>query len=83
MTKRLQVLLDDEELVEIKRAARRRRQSVAEWVRAALREARAGDRGRAPGSKLEALRAAAAHEFPTGPIEQILDEIEAGYRAPT
>ena len=35
MSKRLQVLLDEEELVEIREVARRRRLSVAEWVRRA------------------------------------------------
>ena len=80
MTKRLQVLLDDRELTEIQRMARRNRQSVAEWVRGALRAARAGEEGRPASEKLKALRASVAHEFPTGPIEQMLEEIERGYR---
>lgn len=81
MTKRLQVLLDDEELAEIKRAARRRRQSVAEWARAALRQAHEADAGRPAGTKLRALRAASSHDFPTGSIEEILGDIERGYGA--
>jgi len=32
-------------------------------------------------TKLEAVRAAAAHRFPTADIEQMLAEIEAGYGA--
>ncbi len=40
MRKRLQVLLDDAELREIKHAARAHRLTVAEWVRQALRAAR-------------------------------------------
>ena len=40
MTKRLQVLLDDEELREIQELARRRHQTTAAWVRDALRVAR-------------------------------------------
>lgn len=79
MTKRLQVLLDERELAEIQRAARRRRQSVAEWVRIALREARDADSGRPAADKLRALRAGTAHAFPTGPIEEMLAEIERGY----
>jgi cytochrome P450 len=80
MTKRLQVLLEDKELAEVQRAARRSRKSVAEWVRTALRDARAADAGRAPADKLLALRASARHAYPTGPIDQMLDEIERGYR---
>ena len=40
MTKRLQVLLDDEEFAEIQDLARRRHQTTAAWVREALRAAR-------------------------------------------
>ena len=80
MTTRLQVLLEDEELADIRRAARRRRQSVAEWVRVALREARSAEAGRPASSKLRALRASTAHAFPTGSIDEMLAEIERGYR---
>lgn len=79
MTKRLQVLLDDEELAEIKRVARRQRQSVAEWVRSALRRARESDAARPASAKLQALREGARHDFPTGPIDEMLDEINRGY----
>ena len=80
MTKRLQVLVDDEELAEIRRAARRRRQSVAEWVRGALREARSAEGGRPAGEKLKVLRASTSHAYPTGSIDEVLAEIERGYR---
>lgn len=80
MSKRLQVLLEEPEWREIQRAARARRLTVAEWVRQALRAARrkepVGDLDR----KLEAVRAGARHAFPSGPVEQMLDEIEQGYR---
>jgi hypothetical protein len=79
MTKRLQVLLDDEELAAVRRAARKRRVSVAEWVRGALRQARAADAGPSAADKLRLLHASTAYEFPTGPIEQVLDEIAQGY----
>ena len=79
MAKRLQVLLDEPELREIKRIARARRLTVAEWVRQALRVARRreplGDAGR----KLERVRAAARHSFPAGDIGRMLAEIERGY----
>ena len=40
MTKRLQVLMDDDELRSIQRLARKERMTTAEWVRQRLREAR-------------------------------------------
>ena len=79
MSKRLQVLLDERELKEIQRIARGHKTTVAEWVRQALRNARQreplGDAGR----KLEAVRAAALHSFPTADIDRMLEEIERGY----
>ena len=40
MSKRLQVLLDEQEFDDIQDIARRNRMTVAEWVRQALRAAR-------------------------------------------
>jgi hypothetical protein len=40
MSKRLQVILDDAEMNEIQCIAQRRRLTVAEWIRQALRAAR-------------------------------------------
>lgn len=79
MSKRLQVILDDTELLEIQRAARRERLTTAEWVRQALRVARRSVPGTAAKKKLEVVRAAAQHSFPTGDVEQMLEEIERGY----
>jgi hypothetical protein len=81
MTKRLQVLVEDPEWREIQRAARSRRLTIAEWVRQALRAARkqqpTGDLDR----KLSVVRGAARHGFPTGEVEEMLEEIERGYRS--
>lgn len=79
MTKRLQVLLDDDELREIQRIARRQRLTTAEWVRLSLRRARAADAGGDTVQKLDAVRAAARHAFPTGDLDQLLADIERGY----
>ena len=81
MTKRLQVLLEDDELMEIRRAAKLRRQSIAEWVRAALRQARATDAGRPASEKLHVLDSSVSHDYPTGSIDEMLDQIEHGYRS--
>ncbi len=79
MTKRLQVLLDDDELDAIKQVARRKRISVAGWVREALRTARVGEPTRDPREKLAALNSALSHSFPTADIDEMLAEIERGY----
>ena len=81
MAKRLQVLLDEEEYLEIQNVARRQRLTVAEWVRQALRKAR-GDHPGAVEVKLRAIADASRHEYPTADIETMLGEIEAGQRLP-
>ncbi len=79
MAKRLQVLLDEEEYAEIQGVARRQRMTVAEWVRQALRQARA-DRHGTVDAKLRAIAKATRHEFPTADIDDMLEEIAAGQR---
>jgi len=79
MAKRLQVILRDPEYREIQRLARSRRMSLAEWVRQALDVARRREPMGNAGKKLQVIRAAARHDFPTGDINAILAEIESGY----
>ena len=79
MSKRLQVMLDDAELREIQRIARRQRLTVAEWVRQALRAARRHGPGGDATRKLESVRAAVRHSFPTAGVEEMLADIERGY----
>ena len=79
MNKRLQVLLPDPDMQEIRRLARRERLTVGEWVRRILREARLRQPVHEPQSKLKAVRRAAEYSFPTADIEQMLGEIERGY----
>jgi hypothetical protein len=79
MSKRLQVLLPDKEMSEIQRLAKRERLTVGEWVRRALREARAGRPAVDPETKLKAVRRAVEYSFPTADIQQMLREIERGY----
>jgi len=80
MTKRLQVLLRDAEYREIQRLARARRMSLAEWVRQALAVARRREPLGDVGKKLDVIRDAARHEFPTADIDEMLAQIERGYR---
>ena len=79
MSKRLQVLLPDAEMSEIRRIAKREQITVGEWVRRALREARERKPSTDPQAKLRAVRRAAQHSFPTADIEDMLQEIERGY----
>lgn len=83
MSKRLQVVLDDNEYGEIRRIARRHRMNVSEWVRQALRRARRSEPGIEAGRKLEAIRSAFEYEFPTADIEKMLEEVERGYLGQT
>jgi hypothetical protein len=79
MSKRLQVLLEDAELAEIRQTARRHRMTTAEWVRQALRAARRGEPRGDARKKLEVVRAATRLRFPTADIDRMLAEIESGY----
>jgi hypothetical protein len=79
MSKRLQVLMEEEELAEIRELARRQRTTVAQWVREAIREARRRAPAGGAAEKLLAIQRAAEHSFPTGDIERMLGEIERGY----
>ena len=70
--------MDEVEWREIQRAARAQRMTVAEWVRGALRAARRREPLGDAGKKLDSVRAAARHTFPTADIQQMLAEIERG-----
>jgi len=79
MTKRLQVLFEDDELKELQRVARQHRMTTAEWVRRSLRAALEAEAGADIGQKLGAIRRASAYAFPTADIDVMLAEIERGY----
>lgn len=81
MSKRLQVIVEEAEYREIKRAARRKRLTVSEWVRQSLRTARRSEPATDTSRKLDAVRNAMRHDFPTADIEGMLEEIERGYVA--
>jgi hypothetical protein len=79
MTKRLQVLFEDDELAEIQRLAKRERKTTATWVREALRAARAAATYPDAEPKLRAVREALTYSYPTGEIGELLGDIERGY----
>jgi hypothetical protein len=78
MSKRLQVLLSDDEMSDIQNLAARERLTVGEWVRRILRETLKQKSVRDPAPKLAAIRRAAEYNFPTAGIDQMLREIEQG-----
>ncbi len=75
MSHRLQVLIPEQLDDRLRKAAARDRVSKGEWVRRALLRVLDGDARRA-----DPVRALAALEAPTGDIEHMLDEIDAGRR---
>jgi hypothetical protein len=80
MSKRLQVLLPDDEMDSIQRQAQIEDLTVGEYVRRALREAESQRPTRSPAAKLASIREAVTGAFPTGDIEEMNREIERGYQ---
>jgi hypothetical protein len=79
VTKRLQVILQDPEYRDIQRAADAQRMTIAAWVRQALAMARRREPVGDSGKKLDVVRAATRHSYPTADIDSMLAEIEHGY----
>lgn len=80
MSQSLKVPLEDSEIQEIEEIARRVGMTVDQWARRVLLEARRLHPGSAVDTKLQAVRNATRHEFPTGDIDQMLREIAQGHR---
>jgi hypothetical protein len=79
MSKRLQVILSDEEYEELRLVSSSAGVTVSEWVRQALRMMRRDRSLLAADGKIDAVRRASQHGFPTGDIDAMLREIETGY----
>lgn len=74
----MQVLVDEAEFRRMQGVARRKGMTLAEWVRQTLRAAFRQEPGSGRERKLAAVRAAAAHAFPTADIDTMLGEIAGG-----
>lgn len=75
----VQLLLEESEYRRIERHARQRQMSVADWVQQqAIRCAQSDAPTATAEAKLQAIQSAAAHNFPTGDIGELLAEIEGG-----
>ena len=80
MSIRLQVVMDEAEVGAYRRLAARDGLTLSEWVRQKLRHAGRREASGGVDRKLAAIRAAARNDFPTADIDQMLREIESGYR---
>ena len=81
MSIRLQVLLEEEELEEIKRRAREEHISVSAWVRRALEHEKRERPSTAVRKKLELLHAARQKEYPAGDYAEMAADISRNYLA--
>ena len=72
--------MNEVEVGEYRRLAARDGLTLSEWVRQKLRRAGRDEPSGSIDRKLSAIRAAARHDFPTADIDQMLHEIESGYR---
>lgn len=79
MSERLQVLIPDKEMSEVRRLAKREHLTVGEWLRRTLREARMNRPVIEAEAKLKSIRRAVNYSFPTADVEQMLRESERGY----
>ena len=78
MSKRLQVVLPDDEFRAIAAAAKRQGKPVAAIVRESLRRTVREEQEMDPDKRLAAVLRFARFSGPTGDIEEILEEIERG-----
>jgi hypothetical protein len=78
MSKRLQVVVGDEDLERYRRTAQAAGINVSEWARQALRVAQREASDGDVEAKLAAIRKAASYRFPEPDIDTMLAEIEAG-----
>ncbi len=79
MSKRLQVVLSDDDYRAMERLAKSRKMTVSSWVREALRSAQRLVPGARPDQKIAAVREAVRFGYPTADPAQMLAEIERGY----
>ena len=82
MSKRLQVVMPDDEYRMVASAARRRGQPISRVVRESLRRSLAEETDLDPNRRIAAILRFARFAGPTGEIDQLLGEIERGRSLP-
>ena len=78
MSKRLQIIVPDDEAEQLRRCAEREGMTLSEWARRALKRAQKSQLGPTQEGKLDALEKALRCSYPTAPIEEMLSDIEHG-----
>ena len=79
MSKRLQVLIPEEEYKKLKQHAKLERLTLGAWVRSALRRITESESARSPEEKLKAVKHALKIGAPTDNIDDMKKQIESGY----
>ena len=79
MSIRLQVLLDDDELKEVKELAFQENLTVSAWVRRAIQHEKKERPGTAARKKLQTIQNFSKYDFPISDYKEIAAEIESGY----
>jgi hypothetical protein len=82
MSKRLQILMPDDEYRAVARAARRRGTPISQLVRDSLRRTLSETDEQDPEQRIAAVLRYARFNGPTGDIEDILADIERGRGLP-
>ncbi len=78
MSKRLQVLIPEEEFRELHKVSKSQNKSVADWVRESIHIRLQANKPETPEKRLARLLKFARFSGPSGDIKQILSEIEKG-----
>ena len=79
MSKRLQVLINTRDYQSWQNVSKKLGLSLGEWVRQVLNEKTNEFSLRNPNTKIESIRLFSSKNYPSGKIDQILNEIEKGY----
>lgn len=79
MSKRLQVLMTEDEYAKLKQVAKSKHVAVGEWVRRVIGTAILEEDVKPAASKLAAIRSALLLSHPAPSIEQMNREIAEGY----
>jgi hypothetical protein len=79
MSKRLQVVVKEDDLQRYERSAQASGQTLSEWARQAMSSAERRTSSGDVEAKLAAIRKAATYRFPVPDIDTLLAEIETRY----
>lgn len=82
MSKRLQIIVDDDDVRRFEQCAKVEGLTLSAWARQALRAAEREVSSGDPDRKLAAIRAAYQYAFPVTDTTTMLEEIERGYLVP-